>query len=235
MFGKAFGMTALAALSLAFLSPAARGGDDPEPACDDADVEKLDTTIQCNGGQWILSGEYDVEIEDPSGTQYDLVLTLRNCNRIPAHNCGGLTTFTVPLDTPSPLDADDNDEIEFEGTFCHALEGDMSIYCDRLRVSAEVVERCDRVVLDVEEDKVRALDKGTCSEPQVALVSACDPCGEALVSRTSLCDPCGDARVTTVSYEDSGYRRVYVDDDDDDDGEVEIEVDDDEVEIERDD
>lgn len=221
----------MAAFSLAFLSPAARAGDDPEPACNDADIEDLETTIQCNGGQWNLSGEYDVEIEDPSGTQYDLVLTLRDCNHIPADGCGHLTTFTVPLDTPSPLDADDNDEIEFEGTFCQALEGDMSIYCDRLRVTAEVVERCDRVVLDVEEDKVRALDKGTCSEPQVALVSACDPCErtETLVSRTSLCDPCGDARVTTVRYEDSGYRRVYVDDDDD---EVEIEVDDDgEVEI----
>lgn len=221
MFGKAFGMTALAALSLAYLSPAARAGDAPEPACDDADIEDLETTIQCNGGQWILSGEYDVEIEDPSGTEYDLVLTLRDCNHIPADGCGHLTTFTVPLTTPIAADADDNDEIEFEGTFCQSVEGDMSICCNRLRVSAEVVGRCDRIVLDVEEDKVRVRDKGTCCEPQVALACAptpCDPCAdvrtETHVSRTSLCDPCGDARITTVRYEDDNYRRVYQSDDD---------------------
>jgi hypothetical protein len=249
MYGKRISLTALAASALLFLSPGVRAHDDPEPNCDDADVENLETTIQCNGGTWNLAGSYDVEVEDPSETQYDLVLTLRDCNKIPSGDCGALTTFTVPLNSPIEPDADDNDEIEFEGTFSQCLGGDLTINCDRLRVYAEVVKRCDRVVLDMEEDKVRALDEGTCSEPQVAIASPCDPCGARVVSHTSPCgdpcgtravshtspcgDPCGSARATTVRYQDSGYRRTYVDDADV--KEVEIERDGDKIEIDYDD
>ncbi|HKQ48440.1 MAG TPA: hypothetical protein VJZ71_10255 [Phycisphaerae bacterium] len=199
MFRKNIGLALLTASALLFLGAGARAGDDPEPACNDADVEGLETTIQCNGANWTLAGTYDVEIEDPaSDSQFDLVLTLRDCNCIPSDKCGQLATFTIPLDCPSPLDADDNDEIEFEGSFSQCVSGDLVINCKRLRVLAEVVERCERTILDKEEDKVAVLKPGTCSEPQVACAEPCDPCATstavALVSETSPCDPCAYTR-----------------------------------------
>jgi hypothetical protein len=212
------------------LTPVARamGLDEDEDRCDDADIEDLDTRIQCNGGNWLVSGEYDVEVENPTGSDYDLILTVTDCNRIPADNCGRLASYTIPL-TPTALDADDDEEIEFVGAFSECLPGDVVVHCDRLRVHAEVVARCDRVVLDEEEDRIDVLEKGQCTRVAEACPTPCDPCAP-VVTRTTPCDPCGDARVTTVRYEDSGYRRTYITDDDADD--VEIEYDDDgEVEV----
>jgi hypothetical protein len=211
MFWKNIGLSLLAVSALLFMAPGARAGDEIEwpwsaGACNDADIEQLDTTIQCNGANWNLSGFYDVEVEDPaSGSQYDLVVTLKDCNHIPSDDCGSITTFTVPLDTPSELDADDNDEIEFEGTFNKCVPGDLVIEHKRLRVYAEVVERCNHSLLDKEEDKVAVIEpdecKVACGEPcaePCAEANPCDPCATRTVAMTTEtttpCDPCSYRR-----------------------------------------
>lgn len=226
MLGKRISWIAASASALLYMTSGVRAGDDPEPACNDADIEDLDTSIQCNGGNWRFFGNYDVEIEDPaSGSEYDLVLTVVDCNHIPADSCGQLATYTIPLNNPTPLDDDDDDEIEYEGTFSQCLASS-AIHCNRLRVRAQVVERCGRAVYDEEEDRVDVIEPGTCTAVAVSEPCApCDPCAETrTVSTVSDCDPCARSSVTTVRYEDSSHRRTYITDNDADD--VEIEVDD---------
>lgn len=188
MFGTRFGPHVLAGLALFSMTSLARAGDEPEPpiACSDADVEELDAAIHCDGGQWHLTGSYDVEIEDPtSGAEFDLILTLVDCNSIPSKECSDLVCERLPLTRMAALDADDDDEIEFEDSFAMCLEGDFSINCDRLRLHAVVVERCKENVLDEEEDKVVVRDPGSCAGPEVAVTMVtddCDPCSELRVA-----------------------------------------------------